>query len=78
MREGLRYAVVFEKSEDGFGAFVPDLPGCVTVGDTLQETEQNIREAIAGHLQAMREHGELIPVPTSLAEYVEVSMAVGQ
>jgi predicted RNase H-like HicB family nuclease len=78
MTEALKYAVVFEKSEDGYGAFVPDLPGCVTVGDTLAETESNIREAIAGHIAAMKEHGEIIPRPTTLAEYVEISIAVGQ
>lgn len=78
MTEALRYAVVFERSADGYGAFVPDLPGCITVGDTLTETETNIREAIAGHIAAMREHGEPIPQPATLAEYIEVSIAVGQ
>jgi predicted RNase H-like HicB family nuclease len=78
MTEALKYAVVFERSETGYGAFVPDLPGCITVGDTLEETESNIREAISGHIAAMKEHGEAIPRPTSLAEYVEISVAVGQ
>ena len=78
MTEALKYAVVFERSEDGYGAFVPDLPGCVTVGDTLAETEDNIREAIAGHIAAMREHGEVIPRPTTLTEYIEVPIAVGR
>lgn len=75
MSENLNYAVVFERSEDGYGAYVPDLPGCVTVGDTLAETEVNIREAITGHIAVMKEYGDLIPQPTSLAEYVEVSIA---
>ena len=78
MTEALKYAVVFERSEDGFGVFVPDLPGCVTVGETLSEAESNIREAISGHIAAMKEHGETIPRPTSLAEYVEVPIAIGQ
>ena len=78
MTEALKYAVVFERSEDGYGAFVPDLPGCVTVGDTLAETESNIREAIAGHIAAMQHHGEVIPRPTTLAEYIEIPMAMGQ
>jgi predicted RNase H-like HicB family nuclease len=78
MTEALKYAVVFERSEDGYGAFVPDLPGCITVGDTLSETESNIREAIAGHIEAMKAHGERVPRPTSLAEYIEISVAVGQ
>jgi predicted RNase H-like HicB family nuclease len=78
MSEALRYAVVFERSADGYGAYVPDLPGCVTVGDTLAETEANIREAIAGHISVMKEYGEAIPQPTTLAEYVEIPIAVGQ
>ncbi len=78
MKEALKYAVVFERSEDGYGAFVPDLPGCITVGDTLEETETNIRDAIAGHIAVMRDHGEPIPVPTTLAEYIEVPFAVAQ
>jgi predicted RNase H-like HicB family nuclease len=78
MTEALKYAVVFERSEDGYGAFVPDLPGCITVGDTLSETKSNIREAITGHIAAMKAHGEAIPLPTTLAEYVEISIAVGQ
>jgi predicted RNase H-like HicB family nuclease len=61
MSEQRKFAVVFERSEDGYGAFVPDLPGCITVGDTLEETEQNIQEAIVGHVEAMRMHGEDIP-----------------
>jgi len=78
MSEALRYAVVFERSVDGYGAYVPDLPGCVTVGDTLAETEANIREAIAGHISVMKEYGETIPQPTTIAEYIEVPVAVGQ
>lgn len=72
MSEALKDAVVFEKSEDGYGAFVLDLPGCITVGDTIEETQTNIREAIEGHIAAMKEHGESIPSPTTLTNYVEV------
>jgi predicted RNase H-like HicB family nuclease len=78
MTEALKYAVVFERTEDGYGAFVPDLPGCITVGDTLAETESNIREAIGGHIAAMKSHGERIPQPTTLTEYIEIPVAVGQ
>jgi len=74
MTQALKYAVVFERSADGYGAFVPDLPGCVTVGDTLQDTERNIREAIAGHIAAMRDHGETVPKPTTLTEYIEIPL----
>jgi predicted RNase H-like HicB family nuclease len=78
MSEGQKYAVVFERSEDGYGAYVPDLPGCVAVGDNLVETETLIREAIALHVALMRESGEHIPPPTTLTEYVEVPLAVVQ
>lgn len=72
MNEALRYAVVFERSEEGYGVFVPDLPGCVSVGDTIEEAQRSIREAIQGHLSVMREFGDPIPVPTTLTQYVEV------
>jgi len=78
MIEARKYAVVFERSEDGYGAFVPDLPGCITVGNTLEETERNIQEAITGHIEAMRAHLESIPMPTTLTEYIEVPVAIGQ
>jgi len=56
-----RYAVVIEKTGTGFGAYVPDVPGCVSTGRTVEETERNIREAIAFHLDGMREDGSPIP-----------------
>ena len=68
----MRYAVVIEKGERNYSAYVPDLPGCVSVGDTLEEVKSEIREAIEFHLQGMREDGTPIPPPTSWAEYVEV------
>jgi predicted RNase H-like HicB family nuclease len=68
----MRYAVVIEKSDTGYGAFVLDLPGCVGVGETIQETERLIKKAIEFHLEGMKEDGVEIPLPTSVAEYVEV------
>lgn len=68
----MRYAVVFEKSETGYGAYVPDLPGCVAAGETLEETNSLIKEAIALHLEGMREDGVPFPESTSVAEYVAV------
>ena len=68
----MRYAIVIEKSDTGYGAFVPDLPGCVAVGETIQETEKLIKEAIEFHLEGIKEDGVEIPLPTSVAEYVEV------
>ncbi len=68
----LRYAVIIEKSDTGYGAFVPDLPGCVAAGESVEETERLIKEAIEFHLEGMNEDGVQIPLPTSVAEYVEV------
>ena len=68
----MRYAVVIEKSESGFGAYVPDLPGCVAVGETMTETEQLIREAIEFHLEGLREDGITLPKPSAVAQYVDV------
>ncbi len=68
----MRYAVVIEKAEGNYSAYVPDLPGCVATGTTPEETEQQIREAIGFHLDGMREDGLPIPEPSSLCEYVEV------
>ena len=75
MSDVLKYTVIFERSSDGYGAYVPDLPGCVTVGETLEETERNIREAIAGHLEVMREFGDPIPEPTTIAETIDIPAA---
>lgn len=69
----MKYAVVIEQTKSNFSAYVPDLPGCVATGATLQEVEREIREAIEFHLEGMREDGELIPRPSSSVEYVEVA-----
>ena len=69
----MRYAVVVEKAESNFAAYVPDLPGCIATGRTIEETEKLIREAIALHLRGMREDGLVIPEPSSYVEYVEVA-----
>jgi predicted RNase H-like HicB family nuclease len=68
----MKYAVVIEKSETGFGAYVPDLPGCVAAGETLTETEQLIREAVEFHLEGLRADGIPVPEPSAMAQYVEV------
>jgi predicted RNase H-like HicB family nuclease len=68
----MRYAVVIEKSKNGFGAYVPDLPGCVAVGETISETEKLIKEAIEFHLEGIREDGLTVPVASTIAEYVDV------
>jgi predicted RNase H-like HicB family nuclease len=71
----LKYAVIFEKAQSNWSAYVPDLPGCITTGATLEDAERNIREAIQGHVQALREFGEAVPDPTTIAREVEVSSA---
>lgn len=71
----LNYAVLFEKAEHNWAAYVPDLPGCITTGETLEQTEANIREAIEGHLKTLCDFGDPIPEPTSVARQIEVSPA---
>ena len=73
----MRYAVVIEKAEGNYSAYVPDLPGCVSVGDTIEEVKQNIQEAIEFHLEGMQEDGLPSPQPTTECEYVEVAAVVG-
>lgn len=70
-----RYAVVLEKSPTGYSAYVPDLPGCIAAAATLEETEKLIREAIEFHLEGMREDGDDIPAPTTVAEMIDVTAA---
>ena len=72
---GVRYAVIFEQAERNWAAYVPDLPGCITTGSTLEETERNIREAIEGHLKTLRDFGDPIPHPTSIARDIEIQPA---
>lgn len=69
----MKFAVVIEKAESNYSAYVPDLPGCVATGDTLAETESQIREAIELHLQGMKEDGLPIPEPSSAVDYIEVA-----
>lgn len=69
-----RYAIVIEKAGSNFSAYVPDLPGCIATGSTVQETEQSLREAIALHLQGLMEDGLALPEPTSVVDYVELQV----
>jgi predicted RNase H-like HicB family nuclease len=69
----MRYAIVIEKAANNYSAYVPDLPGCVATGGNIQEVNQQIKEAIAFHLDGLREEGLPIPEPTTLCEYVEAS-----
>jgi predicted RNase H-like HicB family nuclease len=69
----MRYAIVIEKAENNYSAYVPDLPGCIATGATVEETERSIREAIELHLTGLREEGLPIPQPSSQVEYIEVA-----
>ena len=69
----MRYAVVIEKAEGNYSAYVPDLPGCVATGATADEAEAEIREAIEFHLEGLREDGLPVPQPASRVEYIDVS-----
>jgi predicted RNase H-like HicB family nuclease len=71
----VRYVVIVEQGENGFGAYVPDLPGCVAVGQTKDEALRLIQEAVELHLESMREEGLTPPEPSSSSEYVEVGVA---
>ncbi len=68
-----RYAIVVEKAQSNFAAYVPDLPGCVATGATVEETEQRLSDAIEVHIQGLREDGLPIPEPTSIVDYMEAS-----
>ena len=67
-----QYLVVIERAPRNFAAYSPDLPGCIATGRTKEETLANMREAIAFHLQGLREEGQPIPPPSTTAEYIAV------
>lgn len=69
----MRYAILIEKGERNYSADVPDLPGCIATGKTLEEVKQRMSEAVEMHLRGMREDGLPVPEPTSLVEYVEAA-----
>ncbi len=68
----MRYAIVVEKAANNYSAYVPDLPGCIATGYTIEETEREIREAIEFHIEGMIEDGLPIPQPTSTVQYIEI------
>jgi predicted RNase H-like HicB family nuclease len=70
-----KYAIVIEQGPNNLSAWVPDLPGCITAGRTVEEIESNIREAIELHLEGMRDDGETVPEPHSAVAYVELREA---
>ena len=70
----MRYAIVIEKANGNYSAYVPDLPGCIATGDTESEVESLIREAIEFHVTGLREDGLPVPPPSSKVEYVDVAV----
>lgn len=67
----MRYAVVIEKADGNYSAYVPDLPGCVATGETVKAVEAEIRAAIRFHIAGLKEDGQPVPAPTSIADYIE-------
>ena len=70
----MRYAVVIEKADANYSAYVPDLPGCIATADTVEEVQTFLREAVEQHLAGMREDGIAIPPPSSRVDYIEVTV----
>jgi predicted RNase H-like HicB family nuclease len=68
----MKYSVVIEKSDNGYSAYVPDLPGCVAAGDTTEETKELIQEAVILHIELLREYGDPVPEPQATTALVEV------
>ncbi len=71
----MQYLVVVEKTDTGFGAYVPDLPGCVAVGETRDEVIKLIQEAIEFHIEGLKQAGEPVPAPSSQSELIDVHAA---
>jgi len=69
----MRYAVVIEKADANYSAYVPDLPGCIATAATVDEVQISIRDAVEQHLAGMRDDGLPIPPPSSQVEYIEVA-----
>ena len=68
-----KYAIVVERAERNYAAYVPDLPGCVATGETVEEAEKLLREAMSLHIAGLREDGLPVPEPSSVVDYVELS-----
>ncbi|MEI6369117.1 MAG: type II toxin-antitoxin system HicB family antitoxin [Nostocales cyanobacterium ELA608] len=70
----IKYTVIYERGQTNWGAYVPDLPGCVSIGDTLAEVQENIKEAIALYLEVLKEDGQPIPEPSTEVGKVSVTI----
>jgi len=70
-----RILVIIEKGENSYGAYSPDVPGCIAVGDTREEVEQLMRDALLSHLELMREEHLPLPKPQAVAEYIDIPLS---
>jgi predicted RNase H-like HicB family nuclease len=70
----VKYVIVIEKADSNYGAYAPDLPGCIATGDTVEEVTRLMREGIAFHVEGMVEDGQPVPEPTTEVAYAEVSV----
>ena len=66
------YAIVIERANGNYSAYVPDVPGCIATGKTIEETRRRLIDALESHLELMRKTGEPIPQPSTLTEYIQV------
>lgn len=71
----MRYVIIIEKGINSYGAYVPDLPGCVAIGETPEEARELIEEAILLHLESLREAGDAVPQPLSQSDYIDIPIA---
>ncbi len=69
----MRYGIVIEKANGNYSAYVPDLPGCIATGATVEDTKERIKEAVQLHLEGLREDGDRIPIPITVCDSVEVT-----
>ena len=74
----MKYAILIEKGSHNYSAYIPDVPGCVATGTTLEEVKQQIQEALEFHLEGLIEDGEPIPEPTTFCDYVKVKISLSQ
>lgn len=69
----MKYLIIVERTETGFSAYSPDIPGCIATGDTAEETGRNMKEAIEFHLDGLKRDGFSLPTPSTQSAYVEVA-----
>lgn len=71
----MKFPIIIESTSTGYSAYSPDIPGCGATGATVEETKENLKEAILFHLEGLQERGESVPTPTSQADYIDINLA---